>query len=146
MIAYMIGTRIGNVIATAAAFLALIALILIYYEGLPIGPLARIPYVGPILTNVTGGRVEAERRKAREGYVQEARAIAAEAKLAETQRQLAAGRVALDSYSKLLQEAQAREASSDAEVERKIADYEIILAAKNRSCRLDQSDLDWLRQ
>jgi hypothetical protein len=132
-------SRIGLLVI---AFVSLI----IFYEGVPIGPLRWIPLVGPVLEVVTDGRVDRERKAAREGYVQEARLIAAQAQLAETQRQLAAGRKALDGYAALLAEAQTREAALSEQDAIEDADYEAKLKAGGRSCPLSADDLDWLRR
>lgn len=37
--------------------------VFVFYEGLPIGPLRMIPYVGPALERVTDGRVDRERKR-----------------------------------------------------------------------------------
>jgi len=119
-----IGLVVGIVVAIAACVLV--------YEGLPFG--------------LVDGRVDTERQAAREGYVREARAIAAEAKAAELQRQLEAGRKALAGYADLLTAAQKAETLASDQLEKRISDYEAQLAAAGRSCLLDSHDLDWLRQ
>lgn len=117
-------------------------LLLVFYEGLPLGPLRDVPVLGDFVQ----GRVEAERERAREGYVREARLLAAEARLAEKQRQLDAGRKAAEGFAALLAEARAREAGQAAIDLAEDAEYEALLEAAGRSCRLDQSDIDWLRR
>lgn len=125
----------------AGAALAVVVC-LVVYEGIPLGPLRLIPGIDQFAE----GRVAAERRKAREGFVQEAQLIAAEAKLAETQRQLAAGRKALDAYAAMLSEAQAREAALAEQDAKDEAEYEALLKAAGRSCALGSDDVIWLRK
>jgi uncharacterized protein YlxW (UPF0749 family) len=79
------------------------------------------------------------------GYVKQVELDTAKAKLAETERQLAAGRAAAEEYAQRLAEAEAKERADDAETERRTADYEKQLAAKGRSCRLNGDDLKFLR-
>jgi Ser/Thr protein kinase RdoA (MazF antagonist) len=83
------------------------------------------------------------RKEALKGYVTQARLDEATAKNMEMARQLRAGRLAAEQYAKLLAEAQEKERVSDAETEQKIANYEQKLA--DHHCRLNQSDLDFLR-
>jgi hypothetical protein len=78
-------------------------------------------------------------------YVKQVELDTAKAKLAETERQLAAGRAAAEEYAQRLAEAEAKERADDAETEKRIADYEKQLAAKGRSCRLNGDDLKFLR-
>lgn len=118
------------------------ACLLVFYEGLPLGFLRNVPFFDDFVQ----GRVEAEREKAREGYVREARLIAAEARLAETERQLAAGRKAAEGFAELLRQSQLREAQQAAIDAEEDAEYEAELVAAGRRCGLDQSDLDWLRK
>lgn len=69
-----------------------------------------------------------------------------EARLAERERQLAAGRKALAGFAELLREAQAREAAlaeQDAEDE---AEFEARLKAAGRSCAVTDDDIQWLRR
>lgn len=93
----LLGSRAGLLAMAAAA-------VFVFYEGVPIGPLRSIPLLGPVLEEITGGRVDRERRAARDGFVRETGAIAAEAKAAEVARQLEAGRRAAARYAKLLAE------------------------------------------
>jgi hypothetical protein len=130
----------------AIGAMAASALLFVLYEGLPFGALRDVPFI----QHLVQGRVESEREKAaaeaREGYVQEARLIAAQAQLAETQRQLAAGRKALDGYAALLAEAQASEAALSEQDAIEDADYEAKLKAAGRSCSIGTDDLRWLRK
>lgn len=139
----MLQTRVGVALATAGVAVIVIAGILIHYEGLAIGPLQYIPGIRYILPE---GKIERVRREAVEGLVLKTELDAANAKIAERDRQLAAGRVALDGYADLLKESQARErqiAEADAKDD---ADYEAELRNAGRSCPLDQSDIDRLRK
>jgi hypothetical protein len=65
-------TRIGLVILTIGAGI-------IFYEGLPIGPLRYIPFVGHYLAMVVDGRVDRERQAAVDAIEAEARAAAMKA-------------------------------------------------------------------
>ena len=89
--------------------------------------------------------VPLERADARRGYVQEDRAIAAEAKLAEVQRQVDAGQIVIASYQEILRNARAKDAADDEQLAKDRKDFEAKLAAAGRSCGIDQSDLDWLQ-
>lgn len=64
-----ITSRVGLPIVVAAAML-------IFYEGIPIGPLRLIPYVGQYFAMVTDGRVDKVRGQARADVENEARARA----------------------------------------------------------------------
>ncbi|RUV98331.1 hypothetical protein EOA88_00390 [Mesorhizobium sp. M5C.F.Ca.IN.020.14.1.1] len=89
--------------------------------------------------------VPLERADARRGYVQEDRAIAAEAKLAEVQRQIHAGEIVIASYQEILRNARQKDAADDAKLARDRTEFEAKLAAAGRSCNLDAGDLDWLQ-
>lgn len=138
-------TALQNNIAAAVGFLigAVVAVIIMFvvYEGVPIGPLARVPFLGPILAEWTGGLVDAARREALQGYVIESRAIAAESQLAETQRQLEAGRKAANAYAELLSQAQAKLADQAAADDAAIAEYEKRLGDRGR---LTADDVDFI--
>lgn len=75
-----------------------------------------------------------------------AQIAALEAKLAEKERQLAAGRKALDGFAALLSEAQAREAALAEQDAKDDAEYEARLKAAGRSCALTDDDNRWLRK
>lgn len=79
------------------------------------------------------------------GYVLQSKADAAEAKLAEVQRQLAAGQIVIESYQEILKNARAKDAEDDEKFAKQRKDFEAMLAAAGRSCSADQSDIDWLR-
>lgn len=89
--------------------------------------------------------VPLERSDARRGYVQEDRAIAAEAKLTEVQRQVSAGQVVIASYQEILKNARAKDAADDAQLAADRKDFEAKLAAAGHSCPLDLGDIEWLR-
>ncbi|MBE1208093.1 hypothetical protein [Aminobacter carboxidus] len=137
-------TTIRDAISALAGAAAAVLVMLVIYEGIPLGPLRGIPILGTALEVVTDGRVDRERKAALAGYVQEAKLIAAEAELAETRRQLAAGRAATEGFAELLAAAQAREAELDVTNQQKEAEYEAQLAASGRACRLDADDLRFL--
>ncbi|MER9870203.1 hypothetical protein NKJ35_24050 [Mesorhizobium sp. M0136] len=89
--------------------------------------------------------VPLERADARKGYVQEDRAIAAEARLAEVQRQVHAGEIVIASYQEILKNARAKDAADDAQLAKDRKDFEAKLAAADRSCGIDSGDLEWLQ-
>jgi hypothetical protein len=89
--------------------------------------------------------VPLERRDARAGYVQEDRALAAEAKSAELQRQVEAGNIVVASYQEVLKNARAKDAVDDAELEKGRAEFEAKLKAAGRDCGLTAGDLDWVQ-
>ncbi|ESY89013.1 hypothetical protein X739_00445 [Mesorhizobium sp. LNHC220B00] len=75
--------------------------IILFYEGIPIGPLRYIPYVGPVLAGFVDGRVDREYaagQKAEAALWQEKIKLAAIAKAAETKTQQADIDAAAQSY------------------------------------------------
>lgn len=84
------------------------------------------------------------RREALVGYVLQSKADAAEAKLAEVQRQVDAGQIVIASYQEILKNARAKDAADDAQLAKDRAEFEAKVAAAGRAWKLDQSDLDWL--
>lgn len=88
--------------------------------------------------------VPLERSDARRGYVLQAQVEAAEAKLAEVQRQVDAGQIVIESYQTILKNARAKDAVEDEQFARDRRDFEAKLVAAGRGCQLDSSDLDWL--
>ncbi|RWF44316.1 MAG: hypothetical protein EOS65_02760 [Mesorhizobium sp.] len=79
------------------------------------------------------------------GYVLQSKANAAEAKLAEVQRQVAAGEIVIASYQEILKNARTKDAADDAQFARDRRDFEAKLVAAGRGCQLDDSDLQWLQ-
>lgn len=86
------------------------------------------------------------RRMAREGYVQQVKLDAANAKLAEITRQHQAAKDALEALNARVALVEAGRAAFDAAREREIENYERALALAGRSCRLTRPDIDWLRK
>lgn len=86
------------------------------------------------------------RREALAGYVLKSKLISEQAKHAETLRQLEAGRKSLSMYAELLAEAQERERVDDEHDKQRNAIYAAQLAAQGRSCRITQSDRDFVRE
>jgi hypothetical protein len=84
------------------------------------------------------------RHEALAGYVKQVELDAAKAELAETERQLAAGRKALSQYAELLAAEQEKNRVADAAEEQRIKDNEAKLAAEGRARHLTQSDIDFL--
>lgn len=85
------------------------------------------------------------RREALVGYVLQSKADAAEAKLAEVQRQVSAGEIVIASYQEILKNARAKDVADDAKFAKERKDFEALLVAAGRSCNIDAGDLDWLR-
>lgn len=90
--------------------------------------------------------VPLERADARRGYVQEARATAAEAKADELARQVAAGEIVAASYQEILKNRMAKDAADDEQFAKERAEFEAKLATAGRSCNLDSTDLEFLRK
>lgn len=120
--------------------------IIIFYEGVPIGPLRLIPFVGPLLENVTDGRVDRERKRALEGFVLQSELDAERAKAAKADGLRQAAEHALYSYTRQAADEFAADDLYTERLEARIADNEKLLAARGRSCVLDSVDVDWLRQ
>jgi uncharacterized protein YdbL (DUF1318 family) len=128
--------------------LCIFLIMLGYYEGVPV--LRDIPFADciPVVRELIVGRVPTERAKAagaaREGYVVEARATAAEAKAAELQRQVNAGQIVISSYQEIARNAKASEQKVSGHAEQQIRNNETILRNTGRSWLLDQSDIDFV--
>lgn len=75
-----------------------------------------------------------------------AQIAALEAQLAERNRQLAAGRKALDWFASELADVQGREAALQEQDAKDEAEYEAALKAAGRGCALTDDDIRWLRQ
>ncbi len=133
-------------LATSRMGLLVIAFagILVFYEGLPIGPLRWIPFAGPVLEAVTDGRVDRERKAARDGYVKQVELDAANAEIAKVQRQLDASRKATAGFQELLAELQEADRVKDEQDRIEDANYEAELARKGRSHKYDADDLRFL--
>jgi len=99
--------------------------------------------IGIALSYVT--IVPLERANARAGYVQEDRALAAEAKNIELQRQIDAGNIVISSYQEIRKNALAKEAADDAQLDKDRTAFEAKLKAAGRSCGITADDLDWVQ-
>lgn len=88
--------------------------------------------------------VPLERADARRGYVQEDRAIAAEARADELSRQVEGGKIVVASYQEILKNYRAKDAVDDAQFAKDRAAFEAKVKAAGRACGLDASDLDFL--
>jgi predicted ATPase with chaperone activity len=125
--------------------LCIFLVMLAYYEGVPV--LRDIPFADriPVVRELIAGRVPTERAKAaaaaREGYVVEARATAAEAKAAELQRQVNAGQLVISSYQEIAKNDRTRDEQMAADTETRIRDYEKLLRAAGRRCDLNADDI-----
>lgn len=85
-------------------------------------------------------------RAAREGFVAIAEKTALEAQLAEMNRQLAAGRTALEEHRNRLAARDRLASAAREQLEQEISRYEATLADRNRACLLDDPDIEWLRR
>lgn len=119
--------------------------IVVFYEGLPLGPIRYIPWVGPALAGFVDGRVDREREAALEGYVKQAELTAAEAEIALVKRQLDASRKATAGFQELLAAAQAADREQDEKDGADNAAFTEELKASGRARPLDQRDIDWVR-
>lgn len=141
-------TILTTIIRTIGLPACAILLLLAYYEGVP--GLRDIPFADqiPVVRELITGRVATESAKAaeaaRKGYVQEARATAAEAKAAELQRQLDAGAIVISSYQEIAKNVRAAEEQAETEVETRIKENEKKLSDEGKDWRLDQSDIDFI--
>lgn len=88
----------------------------------------------------------AVRRQALSGYVRQAELDAANAKLAETQRQRDVAAQALEEHRKRIAALQAAQAAADARREQERADHEKALVAAGRHDGLTDADIKWLRR
>lgn len=88
----------------------------------------------------------AVRRAALKNYVLKVELTAAEARLAETQRQRNVAAQALRDFRERITVMEAQDAADRERHEQEIADYEKALATRNRSCLLDDADIQWLRK
>lgn len=119
-----------------------------YYEGVP--ALRDIPFADriPVVRELIGGRVPAERAKAaseaRAGYVLESEKIAAEAKAAKLERERKANQIVIDAYQVQLMNLRTIEDLRIEQHEQKIADYEAKLKAAGRSRLVDDADRRFL--
>jgi len=85
-----------------------------------------------------------EVREAKQGMVLEVRAISAEAKAAELERQVSAGRIVIEAYQVQLKNSRAAEATQRDEAEKRISEYEALRKTSGRSCSLDDVDRKFL--
>lgn len=143
-----------NFISSIIRLIGLPAVIIIgllaYYEGVPF--LRDIPFIDhiPVVRELITGRVASEAAKAadkaREGYVLQAQAIAAQAEADKLKRDLAVAQIVIDSYEAVAKSDLAKEEAEAAAAEQGIPQNEQKLKAAGKSRLLDQSDIDWLRQ
>lgn len=135
---------------TAARYLGVtgcVALaIVVFYEGLPLGPIRYIPYLGPALAGIADGRVDREREAAVEGLVTKVELDAEKAKADEYRRQVEAGRIVIEAYEEIARNALKKEELEDVQDTQDRREYEAKLDAEGRSCGLSQSDIDWLQR
>ena len=83
-------------------------------------------------------------REARADYVRIAVLEAEKAKVAELQRQLTAGAVAIEEHRKRLAASESLHEAETERLEKEIAENEKALEAAGRACRLDSGDVDFI--
>jgi hypothetical protein len=136
-------SRAGVAAMTALVGALALGWMYLHYEGLPIGPLRYIPGIHYVFPE---GKIERVKREAVKGLVLKTELDAANAKLAERERQMTSAAIAAGRADALYQASeQARRAQEQADVIEDAA-YEKRLRESGRSCSLDQSDIDWLRK
>ena len=131
-------------IKLAAGIAIGILLTSLYWTGVPIlndyPILKNIPFLGDIAV----GHVQTVKDEALKGYVLESEKTTAEAKMAELERQRNASAQALEDARKRQAADEAHHQAKDAQTDKEIADYEQKLAAANRQCLADPSDVEFL--
>lgn len=120
--------------------------IILFYEGVPLGPLRDVPVLGPAVATLVDGRVDRERTAALKGYVLQSEKDALAAQLTEIDRQRRAAEAARSTLEKELAELARKNSAELADLEKDISDYEAKLATSGRGCRLDDADIDWLQR
>lgn len=115
--------------------------IVLFYEGLPLGPIRYVPFIGPVLEQFVDGRVDRERRAALEGYVRKVELDAANAEHAKTLRLLEASRRATEGFQELLAAEQERNRVQEEQDRIEDGAYEKRLAGEGRSCPLSDDDI-----
>jgi DNA anti-recombination protein RmuC len=113
-----------------------ILLMLVTYEGISL----------PLIGRVINGRVAKAVETATKGMVTQVELDAANALLAEKERQRNAAALALEEYRKRLKAAEQLDKQQSEQREQEILQYEVRLSQANRQCLLDRDDLDFLRR
>jgi hypothetical protein len=118
-----------------------VALVVIFYEGIPFA--RDIPFIGhiPVVGWVIQGEVGRRKETALEGFVKLSEKQTAEAKAAEAKRQADINAQSAEEYRKKLAIVQEESARNDAAQDKEIADYEKQLADTKRTCALNDDDL-----
>jgi hypothetical protein len=132
---------ITSLLRSIAAMLIAVALVVIFYEGIPFA--RDIPFIGhiPVVGWVIQGEVGRRKETALEGFVKLSEKTTADAKAAEAKRQADINAQKAEEYRKKLVIVQDENAKDDAEREARIKDYEAKLDAANRRCNLNDDDL-----
>ena len=141
----IIGGIRGAVTAVAGAAVG-VGLSVLFYEGLPLGPLRSIPLLGPVFEQVADGRVDRERRAALNGFVLEVRAVAAEARVAELERQRNEQAIVFEEFRKRQAAEQQAEADREARRAPERKSYEKKLHDNGSRRGLTAGDIEWLRR
>lgn len=134
-------TRTGVAALTALVGALIVGLVVIHYEGVPIGPLRYIPGIHYVFPE---GKIERVKREAVTDLVKQSELDAANAKLAKAERDLASANIASARYATLYQEAQARNAAQVEADAKEDAEYVKRLREAGRSCDLSDPDLDYI--
>lgn len=101
-------------------WLLVAAAIILFYEGVPLGPIRYIPYVGDALAGIVDGRVDRAARSAREDGAAQERILWEEARLkilAQQEAKRAADQAAIDALEADLIEQQERADEAEAALE-----------------------------
>lgn len=113
------------------------------------GAFTALPYVCIVIVTLGAWNWAIEnpsiRREARQGYVVEATLTAANAKVAEMERQAQAARGLADTFRREAEAATVRAMADKVEADRRIDEYERQRAAAGRACPLSADDLERLR-
>ena len=140
-------TDIRQAVAGVVGIIVGIALAMLVYEGIPLGPfgvLKSIPLIGPVIETITDGRIDRERKEALSGYVKQVELTAARAELDALQKRFDASRKATDGYITLLQDAQSKERALVEQDRIEDQNYEKRLGELGRRCPLNGDDIDYI--
>lgn len=129
-----------------ARLVVVIAALVLFYEGVPLGPLNNVPWLSERLQVVVGGRVDREAARARAGLVSEGELAAAQASarlnttlLNATLERLSAVEETNNRFQLQLSEAAIEQENADDEI------AELMARATDNSCRVDADLLSRLR-
>jgi hypothetical protein len=132
---------ITSLLRSISAVLIAVALVVIFYEGIPFA--RDIPFIGhiPVVGWVIQGEVGRRKETALEGFVKLSEKTTADAKAAEAKRQADINAQSAEEYRKKLAIVQEESARNDAAQDKEIADYEKQLDDEKRKCSLTRADI-----